>query len=173
MSTALVSIDVQQGMFTFKRPLYRGDDLLRSIAALLGRARASKVPVYHVQHNGGADHILARGSVGWQHHPVAAPKMGEVIIEKQHSSAFHGTGFHARLLNAGIDRLVVVGIQTEYCVDSACRAAHALGYKVILVSNGHSTFDSKVLTADRIIEHHNHTLGDGFAELLATDAVRF
>ena len=35
------------------------------------------------------------------------------MIEKRHSSAFHNTDFHARLTEAGIGALVVVGIQTS------------------------------------------------------------
>ena len=57
-------------------------------------------------------------------------------------------------------------MQTEYCVDTSCRAAADLGYKVVLVRDGHSTFDNGVLTAEKIVAHHNRTLGGGgFVEL--------
>jgi nicotinamidase-related amidase len=95
------------------------------------------------------------------------------VIEKRHSSAFHNTDFHARLTEAGIGALVVVGIQTEMCVDSTCRAAVALGYRVTLVSDGHTTFDSPVLPAEKIIAHHNRTLGDGFVDLRSASDVDF
>ena len=65
----------------------------------------------------------------------------------------------------GIDRLVIAGLQTEMCVDSACRAAVSLGYRVVLASDGHTTWDTPALLAERIIAHHNRTLGRGFAEL--------
>ena len=38
-------------------------------------------------------------------------------------------------------------------VKSACRAAAALGYRVALVADAHTTFDSPVLPAERIIAH--------------------
>ena len=47
----------------------------------------------------------------------------------------------------GIDHLVVTGMQSEYCVDSAIRGAYERGYKVTLVSDAHSTFDSKAAKA--------------------------
>jgi nicotinamidase-related amidase len=64
-------------------------------------------------------------------------------------------------------------MQTEYCVDSACRAAAALGYRSVLVSDAHTTFDTSVLSAAQIIAHHNLTLGDSFAELALAREVRF
>ena len=173
MASALVVIDVQQGLFACKAPLHCGDEVLQRIAGLLGRARTSGVPVFHVQHDGGPGHILAKGSVGWPHHPAVAPKAGETVIEKHQSSAFHDTDFHARLSEAHIDRLVVAGVQTEMCVESACRAAVALGYRVVLVADAHTTFDSSVLPAERIIAHHNHTLGKAFAELALADEIQF
>lgn len=173
MSTALVIIDLQKGMFIDEVAPYRGDEVLKSSGDLLKRARASQVPVFHVQHDGGPGDILCKGSVGWQHHPDVAPEVGEPVIEKRHSSAFHGTDFHNHLQEAGIDRLVIAGMQTEYCIDSACRAAAALGYKVVLVSDAHTTFDSPVLTAERIVEHHNRTLNGEFVDLSKSNEVQF
>ena len=173
MPTALVVVDVQQGMFTCDPPPYHAAEVLERIGTLLERGRAAGVPVFHVRHDGGPGHILAKGSAGWPHHPAVAPRIGELIIDKQHSSAFHDTDFHARLTERGIDRLVVAGLQTELCVDSACRAAVALGYRVVLASDGHTTWDTPALPAERIIAHHNRTLGRGFAELSTVMDVRF
>ena len=173
MPTALVVVDVQQGMFTCDPPPYHAAEVLQRIATLLERGRAAGVPVFHVRHDGGPGHILAKGSAGWPHHPAVAPRTGELIIDKRHSSAFHDTDFHARLTERGIDRLVIAGLQTEMCVDSACRAAVALGYRVVLASDGHTTWDTPALPAERIIAHHNRTLGRGFAELSPVMDVRF
>ena len=173
MPTALVVVDVQQGMFTCDPPPYHAAEVLQRIATLLERGRAAGVPVFHVRHDGGPGHILAKGSAGWPHHPAVAPRTGELIIDKRHSSAFHDTDFHARLTERGIDRLVIAGLQTEMCVDSACRAAVALGYRVVLASDGHTTWDTPALPAERIIAHHNRTLGRGFAELSTVMDVQF
>src|SRR5262245_46649191 len=171
--SALVVIDVQQGLFDGKAPPHDGANVVQRIAGLLARARAAGTPVFHVRHDGGPGHILARGSAGWPHHPAVAPQAGEAIIDKRQSSAFHDTDFHIRLQSAAIDRLVVAGIQTEMCVESTCRAAVALGYRVVLVSDAHTTYDTAVLPAERIIAHHNHTLGKAFARLARADEVRF
>jgi hypothetical protein len=58
MSRCLVIIDVQQGMFAFRRPLYQGEEVLERIAGLVEQARDARVPIFHVQHDGGSGHIL-------------------------------------------------------------------------------------------------------------------
>jgi nicotinamidase-related amidase len=173
MTSALMVVDVQQGMFAVPSPLYRGEEVVRCIAGLLERARAEGVPVVHIQHDGGPGHVLAKGSPGWPHHPMAAPRAGEMVVEKRHSSAFHDTDLHRRLGDAGIDRLVVAGMQTEMCVDSACRGAAALDYRVVLVADAHTTYDTPVLGADLIIAHHNRLLSRAFVELVEARQVRF
>jgi nicotinamidase-related amidase len=165
MPTALVIIDMQQGMFSDAIAPARGEEVLQRCAELLGRARAAEVPVFHVQHDGGAGDILGKGSPGFPHHPAVAPKAGEPVIEKRNISAFQDTDLHERLTKAGIDRLIVAGMQTEMCVDSACRAAKALGYRVVLASDAHTTFDTDVLSAELIVAHHNKTLDGAFVEL--------
>ena len=173
MTSALMVVDVQQGMFAVPSPLYRGEEVVRCIAGLLERARAEGVPVVHIQHDGGPGHVLAKGSPGWPHHPMTAPRAGEMVVEKRHSSAFHDTDLHRRLSDAGIDHLVVAGMQTEMCVDSACRGAAALDYRVVLVADAHTTYDTPVLGAGLIIAHHNRLLSRAFVELVEARQVSF
>jgi nicotinamidase-related amidase len=173
MASALMVVDVQQGMFALAQPLHRGEEVVRRIAGLLERARAEGVPVVHIQHDGGPGHVLAKGSPGWPHHPMVAPCADEMVVEKRHSSAFHDTDLHRRLGDAGIDRLVITGMQTEMCVDSACRGAVALDYRVALVADAHTTYDTPMLRADLIIAHHNRLLGRVFVDLVEARQVRF
>jgi nicotinamidase-related amidase len=173
MAIALLLIDVQQGMFMLSRPLYQGDQVVERIASLLDRAREQKVPVFHVRHDGGRGHILERGTTGWKFHRLATPREGEPIVDKRHSSAFQDTTLHEQLQRSQINKLIMAGMQSEYCVDSTCRAAVALGYHPVLVSDAHTTFDTPVLSAAQIIAHHNLTLGGNFAELASTEHLRF
>ena len=43
----------------------------------------------------------------------------------------------------------------------------------LIVSDGHTTFDSPVLPAEKIIAHHNRILRDVFAELRSASDVDF
>src|SRR6185437_10028955 len=87
------------------------------------------------------------GLPGFPFHDAIAPAPGDDVTVKTKSSAFHGTDFDAKLKARGIDHLVVTGMQSEYCVDSAVRGAYERGYKVTLVSDAHSTGDTRVAKA--------------------------
>ncbi|HTW33021.1 MAG TPA: cysteine hydrolase family protein [Rhizomicrobium sp.] len=171
---ALVIIDVQVGMFTFPgHALHDGEAIVTRIAGLLRRARENGVPVFFVQHAGAKGDALEQGTPGFPFRPELAPHDGESVTVKRHCSAFLDTDLDQTLKRAGIDHLIVCGMQTEFCVDTAVRAAYERGYKVTLASDGHTTFNTKALTGAQIIAHHNATLGDSFATLKATSGIMF
>ncbi len=95
------------------------------------------------------------------------------MIEKETPDAFHKTTLHQKLKSKGIKRLVIAGLQTEYCIDTTCRRAYSLGYNVILVKDAHSTWDSTNLTAEQIIRHHNRVLGGWFATVKDENQIEF
>jgi nicotinamidase-related amidase len=167
--TALLLIDIQQGMFGPDEVCHEPERLLANAAALLGCARAAGVPVFHVQHCEEQGAPLAHESAGWQIRPEVAPRAGEPVTEKWACSSFHKTGLDERLRAAGIGRLVVAGLQTEFCIDTACRVAQSLGYAVTLAGDAHSTMDNPLLKADQIIRHHNRVLS-GIIERVAPAA---
>jgi nicotinamidase-related amidase len=172
MATALLLIDIQQGLFD-EGPIHRAEEVVRNAALLLERARQAGIPVIHVQHDGGKGDSLEKGTPGWDPHPAVAPRAGEHRIEKSHCSSFLNTGLDAKLKDLGITDLVVAGLQTDYCIDTACRVAHSLGYGVTLAEDAHSTFDTQLLTAPQIIAHTNAILKDRFARFLPTHSINF
>lgn len=157
MNTALLVIDVQIGIIDHF-PSYNKDQVLANINDLLTKARAARVPVVYVRHDGGKGHPLEANTTGWPIHQRVAPVDSEPIVEKQSCSSFYETPLQAMLDKAGISHLIVTGCMTEYCVDTACRHATTLGFDVTLVSDGHTTIDNELLKAEQIIAHHNHAL---------------
>jgi nicotinamidase-related amidase len=174
-NSALLVIDLQAGMFESPLipPVYQGDGLLARIGHLIAKARRAQVPVIYVQHSGGRGHPLEHGTAGWQIHPSVAPLAGEAVIHKRTPDSFHETNLQCELDTQGIRRLVMTGIQTDFCVDTTCRRAFSLGYEVILVKDGHSTWDHEALTAPQVIAHHNYVLGFGFAQLREASEIGF
>ena len=153
--SALVIIDVQRGLIEGFEDDWR--EVLQVIGDLGARARKARVPVVLVQHCGAApSHPLHRSQPGWAVHPSVNPQPEDVRVEKSWSDAFRGTDLDARLRDASVTRLVIVGAQTEYCVDTTARRALTQGYDVLLVSDAHTTLDSKTLSAEQIITFYNH-----------------
>ncbi|WP_175614506.1 cysteine hydrolase family protein [Piscibacillus halophilus] len=155
---ALIIIDVQNGMFNEQPPVHNGKDLLHRLNSLLKEARHHHIPVIYVQHNEPTGSSLETGSIDWQIHSDIAPLDSDMIIQKHTPDSFHQTNLHDHLQQEKIDELMIAGIQTEVCVDTTCRRAFSLGYKMTLVLDAHSTFDTNNLTAQQIIDHHNQTL---------------
>ncbi len=131
------------------------------IASLIERARNHKIPVIFVQHDGPSGHRLERGRPGWQIVEEISPARDEPIVHKAACDAFFETTLESELKSRKIDRLIVAGCMTEYCIDTTVRRAVSLGFDVTLVADGHMTVDSGTLTFDQIIDHHNSLL-DGF-----------
>jgi len=157
MKTALLVIDVQVGIVDYFKA-YNKDQVLANINDLLTRARAARVPVIYVRHEGGKGDPLEAHTAGWAIHPRIAPGAGEPIVDKRSCSSFYETPLQSMLDENGISHLIVTGCQTEYCIDTACRHATTLGYDVILAGDAHTTIDNDLLKAEQIIAHHNHAL---------------
>jgi nicotinamidase-related amidase len=172
-NTALLVIDVQNGMFAEDDPVFQGDSLLATIGDLIGKARTADVLVIYVQHHGGPGHPLQPGSDPWHIHPAIAPAEGEPIIGKREPDSFFETTLQQELASRSIRKLIVTGIQTELCVDTTCRRAASLGYEITLVADAHSTWDSRTLSAAQIIAHHNDTLKGWFVTPKLADDIIF
>jgi nicotinamidase-related amidase len=158
--TALLLVDLQNAVFGGFGipPAHEADLLLRNASALLQEARASGVPVVHVQHCAGTGEALEEGAPGW---PIAArllPAVSERVVQKRASNAFEGTDLHAVLQEFGVGTIVITGIQSELCVSATCRGALGLGYAVRLAQDGHSTWPDAGRSASEIIAAQNEAL---------------
>lgn len=159
---ALVIIDVQKGMFgSAAGEPHEGEAVVARIAGLLAAARASGTPVFFVQHSGPGGPLDPDGP-GFAIVDALAPLPGESVTVKTQCNSFQDTTFETTLRDAGITHLIVTGMQSEFCFDTAVRAAFERGFKVTIVEDGHSTVDTPALSAADIIAHHNQTLGSGF-----------
>ncbi|MFL0403482.1 cysteine hydrolase family protein [Bacillus nitratireducens] len=166
MKKALIVIDVQAGMYTAGIPVHNGEKFLETLQELIGECRSNGIPVIYVQHNGPKDHPLEKGTDGWKVHAAIAPQEDDSIVEKTTPDSFNKTKLNKVLQEKGIEHVIISGMQTEYCVDTTTRRAFSEGYKVTLVSDAHSTFDTDVSRAEDIVKHHNVVLGS-FADVIA------
>lgn len=78
-----------------------------------------------------------------------APDEDEIVFPKSSSSVFISTHIDYVLRNLGVKQLVIAGLVTDQCVESAIRDACDLGYLVTQVTDACMTY-----TQDR----HDHSL---------------
>ena len=169
-NTALLIVDVQKVMFSYKNSsVHNADTVLANIKQMLETARKVNIPVIFMQHT--EDEELMKGSPAWEIHPAIAPVNDEKVFEKFTRDSFYETALQAELQKLDINTLIIVGMQSEFCVDTTCRSASSKGYNTILVKDAHSTFDCEFLTGAQIIQHHNRILDTKVVQLKSTSEI--
>lgn len=156
-NTALLVIDMQCALV---EEASEPEPVLERIGGLLAQARASDTPVIFIQHEEEDYPPMNHGAAGWQIHSSIAPVEGEPTLRKRTPDSFYETPLAAELERRGITRLIVTGMQTDYCVNATCRAALSHGYDVTLVADAHTTSDTELLSAAQIIADHNAQLAE-------------
>ncbi|HWI81902.1 cysteine hydrolase family protein [Ramlibacter sp.] len=157
MQDALLIIDVQRALCAGEEAAFDIDRVIDRINGLAAQARRAGAPVLVVQHEED-EGPLRFGADGWQLAETLASGPGDIPVRKTTPDSFHGTELQPLLQARGVTRLVVCGLQTDFCIDTTVRRALGLGYEVVLVADGHSTVDNGVLGAPQIVAHHNRTL---------------
>lgn len=162
-NTALIIIDVQNGLLADSDAVHDADGVLKRIGELVARARADDVHIIFVQHDGGSGHCLEKPCEGWKIHPATGYLDADMVVEKHDCDAFQDTVLQSQLDAMGVRRVVIAGMCSDFCVDTTCRRAYSLGYDVILASDAHTTVNKDHMSAEMIVRHHNFILCSGFA----------
>ena len=157
--SALLVIDVQQGLCEGAQQPFELDAVIERINALAAAARAAHMPVIFIQHEGKAGY-LEHGTPGWQLHRGLRVEPADLRLRKTATDSFHRTELQEVLERHEVDSLVVCGMHTEFCVDTTIRRALALGYPVVLAADAHTSEGSAVLAPAQVIAHHNDVLSN-------------
>ena len=168
--TGLLLIDIQNTYFN------EGDYLLTEpeIAAknakkVLELWRREGHKVIHIQHNFPV-------SPGYEFlfdiHEDVAPLEDELVIRKNYPSSFYETELLDRLKELEINDLVVVGMQSNMCVDTTVRACKDLGINVILLQDACAAkkleFKDQMLPGDLVHKVFMASMDGFFAKVMDT-----
>jgi maleamate amidohydrolase len=172
---ALVVIDMAYG---WTDPAYAGgsarlDRAVEAIAKLLPACRARGVPVFYTtsalvtpQPKSAADYSPKFRT--WDNRACdidqrLAPLPGELVIAKEHASAFAGTPLIGHLIKHGIDTLLITGCSTSACVRATATDAKSNYLRPIIIREA---------VEDRSEVAHEWTLFDiqaRFADVVSVD----
>jgi nicotinamidase-related amidase len=141
-TTALVLIDLQNGILGRKLAPISADDLVAHGKALAAKFRAAGAPVVLVNGAPRAEDkpravdepsqlpkVLPAGFVDLAP-GLAAP--GDILITKSTWGAFFRTDLDAELRKRGVRTIVLGGVATHVGVDTTARQAWELGYELVI-----------------------------------------
>ncbi len=82
-----------------------------------------------------------------------APVGDEILFSKTTGSVFNSSAIHHVLLTMGIRNLIMCGVMTSGCVESAARDATDLGYGVIVVADACASWTEELHQASLRVMH--------------------
>lgn len=157
LNQSLLIIDAQQELIDGNQEVsavFMKNRLIRNINLVIDKARELNIHVIFVR-----DLDVAGGKgKGFQIHEEIRVPVDAKFFDKAATNTFHGTGLLNHLHSKGIEHIVIMGCETQHCIDSAVRTATINGFDITLVGDGHSTAGNTVLNPEQIIQHHNEIL---------------
>jgi nicotinamidase-related amidase len=162
---ALIVVDLQKGLLGAPMKPYPVDQVVRESARLAKAFRAHGLPVALVNVQGAAPGRTEAGQHGGQR-PADWSDLaeeldvqpGDIRVTKHRWNAFHETPLHAELTRRGTTQVIVTGVATSVGVESTARAAHDLGYHVVLATDAITDIDATAHANS--IEHIFPKLGE-------------
>jgi nicotinamidase-related amidase len=171
---ALLVIDVQD---SFMHRAYWSErnnpDFERNVDRLIGTFRRANRPVIFVLHSQ-PDGPFAKDGPHYKLMSFIERRPGEPLVHKTTRNCFTSTDLLPMLLQGGVRRIAIAGIQTEQCCETTARVGADLGFAVDFVTEATLTFPipesdapgAEVLSTADIVERTEYVLRGRFARIV-------
>ena len=144
----------------------------KNVAALIEAYRGARLPVVFFLHTD-SDEGFATDHPLFKLMDFIKPRRDEPVWTKQTRNCFTSTPLQPYLLEKGVRRVAISGIQMEQCCETSTRIAADLGYAVDFVSEATMTFPipnwdepGKQLDVESIRERTEYALRRRFARIV-------
>ena len=164
----LLVIDIQKGI-TDKR-LYNFESFIDNTVRIIDCARKNHVEVIYIQHDDGPGTGFSVGDGAFEIAQQVKPEENEKIFCKTINSCFGNKEFADHLKKKGEKQLMIVGLQTNFCIDATVKSAFERGYEVIIPQGTNSTFDNDYMDGETTYKYYNDMMWPGrFAKCVSLD----
>ena len=160
----LLVVDMQKCLVD--EELYDYDSFLEKTVKLIDAARKNRVEVIYVQHDAGPGSGLSAGDEGFEIADQVSPEKGEKTFIKTINSCFGNKEFREYMEQQEDKRLMIIGLQTNYCIDATVKSAFERGYEVIIPEGTNSTFDNNYMTGETTVRYYNEDVWDHVADVI-------
>lgn len=154
--TVLLVVDVQTALIE-EHP-FNETGILINIRKLIETARRKNIEIIYIRHDSGIGGGLEQDTEGWEIHQDIAPEKHDKIFDKKFNSSFKDTRLREYLEGKGIKTIILVGMQTEYCIDTTCKVAFEYGYNVIIPEDTTTTYDNDTLSGKEFAKYYEKNI---------------
>ncbi|WP_411680990.1 cysteine hydrolase family protein [Clostridium thailandense] len=164
----LLVIDTQKLITNEK--LHEFDMFVSNIKRIIHQARENNIEVIYVRHDDGIENELTKGTEGFEIYEKFQPMKGEKIFDKKVNSAFKGTGLLEYLVDKGEKDIIIVGLQTDYCIDATIKCGFEHGFNIIVPAHTNTTVNNKFMSSEQSYQYYNEFMWNSrYAECISLD----
>jgi nicotinamidase-related amidase len=171
--SALLVVDAQDSFKAAPRWERRNNLAFeRNVGALIEAYRAAQLPVVFFLHTDSDDGFTTE-SPFFKLMDFIKPRADEPVLIKNTRNCFTSTPLQPYLLEKGVRRIAIAGIQMEQCCETTARVGADLGYAVDFVTEATMTFPipnwdnpGEELGVDAIRERTEYALRRRFARIV-------
>ncbi|QGQ94116.1 cysteine hydrolase [Paenibacillus psychroresistens] len=154
-------------LYPYAKEVAESVNLLSHLQEIVAAVRHSGIQVFFVPHHrwvpgdyanwkhpspnqlaSGRRQSFAKNTWGGEFHADFLPQSGDIII-KEHwgSSGFANTDLDYQLKMHGIDKIIIIGLLANTCIESTARYGTELGYHVTIVKDATAAFSKEAMHA--------------------------
>ena len=160
----LLVVDMQKGIVD--EELYAFDTFMDRTVRLVQTARKNRVEVIFVQHDAGPNSGLSAGDESFAIIDQLSPEPGEKVFVKTINSCFGNKDFRDYMEKKQDKHLMIVGLQTNYCIDCTVKSAFERGFEVIIPDGTNSTFDNDYMTGETAVRYYNEDVWEELVDFV-------
>ena len=134
----LLVIDIQKGITDSR--LYNFESFIENTTQIIKAARDNHIEVIYFQHDDGPGTGFSIGDEDFEIAVQVTPADREKVFVNYIKNE---------------DTLMIVGLQTNFCIDATVKSAFERGYKVIIPQGANSTFDNDYMTGEVTYKYYN------------------
>lgn len=150
----LLIVDTQKMIVTPKLFQYRL--FIQNVKKLIAAARENNIEVIYVRHDDGEE--LTKGTEGFEIYEEFLPAHEEKIFDKCVNSAFNNTGLLEYLRSKNETKIMVAGLQTDYCIDATVKCGFEHHFEMIVPAYCNTTEDNEFLSGEKTYKYYNEKM---------------
>lgn len=166
----LLVVDTQKLLVNSE--LYNLGNFVKNIKNLIDAARKNNIEVIYIVHDDGMESGLTKGKEGFEIYEEFKPTNNEKVFVKKLNSAFKETDLLEYLRLKNVNDVIVVGLQTDKCIDATIKAGFEHDFNMIVPSHANSTIDNEFFNGKQSYSYYNEFMWkDRYAKCMSIDEV--